>query len=81
MAKNSILSMPHDVWARGAKTKEPDEWPEPDMSVLADQRLDPPVLPIEVFGTYWSRWISDQAEAKGCAPDYVAGGCLAVLAC
>ena len=25
MAKNSILSMPHDVWARGAKTKEPDE--------------------------------------------------------
>jgi len=33
-------------------------------------------LPLEVFGAFWSEWIRDQAEAKGCAPDYVAAGLL-----
>ena len=51
-----------------------DDWPEPDLSILSHQRLDPPALPLNVFGPYWSQWISDQAEAKSCAPDYVAGG-------
>ena len=53
-----------------------DEWPEPDLSVLSCQRLEPPKLPLEVFGTYWAKWISEQAEAKSCAPDYVAGSLL-----
>ena len=51
-----------------------DDWPEPDLSILSHQRLDPPALPLNVFGPYWSQWISDQAEAKSCAPDNVAGG-------
>jgi len=50
--------------------------PEPDLTILLHQYLEAPKLPLELFGTYWSEWIRDQAEAKSCAPDYVAGGLL-----
>ena len=43
-------------------------WPEPDLSILSDHRLPAPLMPLEVFGSYWSSWIRDQAEAKSCAP-------------
>jgi hypothetical protein len=52
------------------------EWSKPDLTILQSQRLAAPELPLKVFGTYWSGWIRDQAEAKSCAPDYVAGGLL-----
>jgi hypothetical protein len=52
-------------------------WPVPDLSVLSAHRLEAPALPLEAFGTYWADWIRDQAEAKSCAPDYVAAGLLA----
>jgi hypothetical protein len=51
-------------------------WPEPDLSILSQKQLEPPALPLEVFGAYWSDWIRDHAAAKSCAPDYVAGGLL-----
>jgi hypothetical protein len=54
-----------------------EEWPEPDLSVLEEHRLPAPELPLEIFGDYWSSWVSAQAEAKSCAPDYVAAGLLA----
>lgn len=54
-----------------------NDWPEPDLGMLTDRRLPAPPLPLEVFGGYWSGWISDQAEAKSCAADYVAIGLLA----
>ena len=52
------------------------EWPEPDLSILSHQSLAPPKLPFAAFGSYWADWIRVQAEAKSCAPDYVAGGLL-----
>jgi hypothetical protein len=54
-----------------------EEWPEPDLSVLEEHRLPAPPLPLEIFGNYWSSWLSAQAEAKSCAPDYAAAGLLA----
>jgi hypothetical protein len=54
-----------------------EEWPEPDLSILSNEQLSPPRLPLEIFGPYWARWLYDQAEAKSCAVDYVAGGLLA----
>jgi hypothetical protein len=62
------------ISAPGPVEEAPDEWLAPDMSILSQARLNPPRLPLEVFGAYWSNWITDQAEAKSCAPDYVAGG-------
>ena len=52
------------------------EWPDPDLSVLSDHRAAAPALPLDVFGGYWREWIKDQAQAKSCAPDYVALGLL-----
>ena len=52
------------------------EWPEADLSILSHQNLAPPDLPFAAFGSYWADWIRVQAEAKSCAPDYVAGGLL-----
>lgn len=52
-------------------------WPEPDLTILQERRLPAPKLPLEVFGHYWAKWISETAEAKSCAPDYVAAGLLA----
>jgi Protein of unknown function (DUF3987) len=54
-----------------------DEWPEPDLSVMSPHRLAAPVFPLEVFGPFWSAWLQEQAEAKGCPVDYVAAGLLA----
>lgn len=53
-----------------------DQWPAPDLSVVQERRLPAPKLPLEVFGAYWAKWISETAEAKSCAPDYVAAGLL-----
>jgi hypothetical protein len=50
------------------------EGAKPDLSILSHDRLSPPRLPLEAFGNYWSKWIGEQAEAKSCPPDYVAGG-------
>jgi hypothetical protein len=46
-------------------------WDEPDMDVLRLHRRPPPVLPLDVFGPGWERWISDAANAAACPPDYV----------
>lgn len=54
-----------------------DDWPVPDMSIVSPHRAAAPDLPLDLFGTYWSRWIADVAEAKGCPVDYVAAGLLA----
>lgn len=52
-------------------------WPGPDMSVLLLSRRPPPALPIEVFGSEWSRWIKDVASAASCPADYVVAPLLA----
>jgi hypothetical protein len=53
------------------------DWPDPDLTALSDDGLPPPELPLAVFGPWWTDWIRDQAQAKSCAPDYVAAGLLA----
>jgi hypothetical protein len=65
-----------DDGSEAAPGQTPD-WPEPDVSILSMHQVEAPQLPLEVFGGYWATWISGQAEAKSCPPDYVA---LAVLA-
>jgi hypothetical protein len=54
-----------------------DGWGEPDMGMLQQRRRPPPVLPLEVFGEVWGRWILDAASAAACPPDYVAAPLLA----
>lgn len=51
------------------KLKAP-EWGEPDMSVL-NPRPKPPEFPTQLFGPFWSKWISSQAESKSAPVDYV----------
>ncbi len=51
------------------KLKEP-EWGEPDMSVL-NPRPKPPEFPTQLFGPFWAKWISSQAESKSAPADYV----------
>lgn len=51
-------------------------WPRPDTSVLAENSLPPPDLPIEVFGPEWGGWIQQTATSASAPPDYVAVGLL-----
>ena len=50
---------------------------EPDMGILRMRRRPPPVLPLEVFGPAWKRWIIDTAAASACPVDYVVAPLLA----
>jgi Protein of unknown function (DUF3987) len=52
-------------------------WDPPDMGVLQLRRRAPPVLPIEVFGDPWGRWIVGAAAAAACPVDYVVAPLLA----
>ena len=52
----------------------------PDMTVLSSGRRDPPLLPREMFGSFWSKWIADAAEGAGAPVDYVAAGLIASAA-
>jgi hypothetical protein len=47
------------------------EGPSPDMGIIKSTRLQPPPLPLDVFGG-WSNWISETAEGKAAPADYVA---------
>jgi hypothetical protein len=52
---------------------------EPDLTILDDQALPAPDLPLPVFGDWWAQWLAAQAEAKGCPVDYVALGLLSTV--
>jgi Protein of unknown function (DUF3987) len=54
-----------------------DPWNEPDMGVVRMRRRPPPVLPLDVFGADWKRWIIDAAAASACPVDYVVAPLLA----
>jgi hypothetical protein len=58
--------------ARGEGSAGEEPWGEPDRSILSPHREKAPGLPLSVFGPFWGRWLDQAAEAKGCAPDYVA---------
>lgn len=57
---------------------EPDEWGEPDMSVL-NPRPKPPEFPTYLFGPFWAKWIMRHAKGKSAPEDYV-GAALLVAA-
>jgi hypothetical protein len=48
-------------------------WPAPDMGVLRHNRRAPPVFPKEVFGPFWSEWITVAAAGAAAPADYT--GC------
>ncbi len=59
-----------------AETFSPS-WPNPDFSVLAEDRRPAPPLPLSIFGG-WQGWISDTAEGTSSPNDYCACALLAV---
>ena len=63
----------------GARQAEEVPWPEPDMAMIKLHRHPAPHLPLNVFGSFWSKWIADAAEAKGAPADFVAMGLLAAV--
>lgn len=52
----------------------------PDLSMLRQGRRKPPQIPLELFGTAWSNWVSAAAEGAGAPVDYVVGTLLAATA-
>lgn len=49
----------------------PDEWTEPDLSILSSGREPAPDFPTDVFGDFWSRYVAEAAAEKSAPPDYV----------
>src|SRR5512135_2047509 len=68
---------PDDCSANTLDAIPENETDTPDLSVLSLHRRRPPHCPLDVFGSAWSRWISDAATASACAPDYVVAPLLA----
>jgi hypothetical protein len=52
------------------------DWPEPDLSALAEGKRPPPELPVETFRHYWHHWLEAEAENRAAPIDYTAGGLL-----
>lgn len=45
-------------------------WPEPDMSIISDDRMPPPEFPVEVFGTLGD-FVESAAEVKSAPSDFI----------
>lgn len=45
--------------------------PSPDMSVMNGGRRPAPVMPLDMFGDFWSAWIMDQADILSTPRDFV----------
>jgi len=72
-AERRIARVVEDVQRDG-----PEDWPEPDMTILSPHREPAPALPLEHFGGYWSYWTGAAGESKGAAADFVLGPLLAL---
>jgi hypothetical protein len=49
-----------------------DTWPEPDMRLVEDDRVPPPILDDDALPAGWASWIATEAAARGCPRDYIA---------
>jgi hypothetical protein len=49
-----------------------DTWPEPDMRLVEEDRVPPPMLDDDALPAGWASWITTEAAARGCPRDYVA---------
>ena len=55
-------------------------WPHPDLGVLRNNRREPPVFPVEVFGEFWAEWITVAAAGVSAPVDYTGCALLASAA-
>ena len=53
-----------------------EDWPEPDLSLIAGRFLKPPAFPVEIFGAA-HRWVEEAAAASNAPIDYISGSLLA----
>jgi hypothetical protein len=49
-----------------------DTWPEPDMRIIEDDRAPAPRLENDALPAGWDGWITADADARACPPDYIA---------
>jgi Protein of unknown function (DUF3987) len=63
---------------RATRQAPPPPWPVPDMRLVEDDRAPVPILDDDALPAGWAGWIADEAEARGCPRDYIAGGLLPV---
>jgi Protein of unknown function (DUF3987) len=56
-----------------------DAWPEPDRSLVRDDRSAPPAFDWDAVPGAWQQWIADTAADCGAPPDYVFAGLLAIM--
>ncbi len=61
----------------GPATADPDALQNPDLGVLDQNRRPPVSFPVELLGSWWSKWITDAARGAAAARDYVIGPLLA----
>src|SRR6266478_2626386 len=82
-AADAAWTQPAPPTSNGSRPIEPPQpiisWDEPDMGVLRMHRRPPALLPIEAYGSAWTPWIREAAEAAACPPDYVAAPLLAAV--
>ncbi len=57
-----------------------EDWPTPDLSLLAGPQVAAPGFPLAELGPYWRRWVAVAAAGANAPVDYVAGGLLTVAA-
>jgi hypothetical protein len=50
---------------------------KPDMGVLNQNRRPPVRFPLELLGSWWSKWVAQAAKGAAAPPDYVAAPLLA----
>jgi uncharacterized protein DUF3987 len=51
-----------------------DTWPKPDIRLVNDDRPLAPKLDADALPAGWETWITTEAAARACPPDYVAAG-------
>jgi hypothetical protein len=56
----------------GHDTTACETWGEPDRGLVDTARAEPPALPLEIFGGFWSAWSADAARVKSAPADFVA---------
>jgi hypothetical protein len=63
----------------GFAVADPNAWQDPDLGVLDQNRRPPVQFPVELFGPWWSKWVTETAASAAAAPDYVAAPLLAAI--
>ena len=65
--------------AVSAATALPPDWGTPDLSLIRQEAIAAPAIPVGVFPTRWAAWIKDAAEGAGAPPAFIACAILAAV--